>query len=210
MLYDFEPIEWIGIPSAVNRGAYYFTIFEALVAQARNGGRLAHANGIADRPRKTGCQAIVVADCRGDMTILEQALSGAHDVLVRGDTDTGALRDVIESVAAGLSAADRVDAPEPSISLGPRAALSVLLIHELSTNAIEHGAFSKAGGRARVLWSVKSSEMGRLLRLSWRQEGGPPAKKPEITGFGSKLIKMGLVGTGNVALNYDDNGFQPA
>lgn len=148
---------------------------------------------------------------REDVKAFEQrllALSGAHDVLVKGVTDTGALRDVIESVAMGLSVADRVDARGPSISLGPRAALSVsLLIHELLTNAIKHGALSEDGGRAKVTWSIENSELGQVLRLSWREEDGPPAREPETTGFGSKLIRMGLIGTGNVAVSYGEEGF---
>lgn len=146
---------------------------------------------------------------RDDVKAFEQrllALSGAHDVLVKGVTDTGALKEIVKSVASALSVGDRVVAHGPSIALGPRAALSVsLLIHELMTNAIKYGALSVGEGSVDVGWSFDRS--GGDHTLTWREEGGPPAVAPRKKGFGSKLIGMGLIGTGNVATSYGPNGF---
>ncbi len=152
-----------------------------------------------------------VAADRDDVKIFEQrllALSGAHDVLVKEVTDTGALKDVIRSVVEGLSVGDRFDLIGPAISLGPRAALSVSMIaHELATNAIKYGALSTVEGRVKVAWVVEKNGGVHDLTLSWREQGGPPAREPAATGFGSKLIKMGLIGTGDVQLSYGVEGF---
>lgn len=156
-------------------------------------------------------QTFRTAEERDDVKAFQQrllALSKAQDVLIKGATDTGALKEIIDSVAMGLSVGDRIDAVGPAISLGPRAALSVsLIIHELSTNAIKYGALSKAGGQVNVRWSVANGENGRTLLLSWHEAGGPPAGQPQRKGFGSKLISMGLIGTGNVTTTFGVDGF---
>ena len=38
--------------------------------------------------------------------------------------------------------------------------------------------------------------------LGWREVGGPPATAPARKGFGSRLLGLGLVGTGGVHLDY--------
>ncbi len=61
-----------------------------------------------------------------------------------------------------------------------------LVLHELATNAAQHGALSVPGGSIDILWSVTRTK----LRLLWREHGGPPVgTKPEFSGFGTRLIK---------------------
>ncbi len=44
--------------------------------------------------------------------------------------------------------------------------------------------------------------------LDWEESGGPPVKEPARRGFGSRLIRLGLVGTGDVDLRYQPTGFR--
>ena len=96
----------------------------------------------------------------------------------------------------------------PSVTLGPRAALSTsLLIHELITNACKYGSLTEANGTVEVNWYLESVGNGEELVLAWRELGGPPAVAPKQRGFGSRLLQMGLVGTGGSNLAYQASGF---
>jgi two-component sensor histidine kinase len=63
-----------------------------------------------------------------------------------------------------------------------------MAIHELTTNAIKHGALSNLTGRIAVTWSVEGGPSGQL-RLRWAEEGGPPVEgPPERRGFGTRVL----------------------
>jgi two-component sensor histidine kinase/CheY-like chemotaxis protein len=84
----------------------------------------------------------------------------------------------------------RVEAVGPPATLRPAAAQSLAMaIHELTTNAVKHGALSSSGGRISVTWQL--TEQGLLL--VWDEAGGPPiAGPPERHGFGTKIIAAGI------------------
>jgi two-component sensor histidine kinase/CheY-like chemotaxis protein len=86
--------------------------------------------------------------------------------------------------------AARVEAVGPSVTLRPAAAQSLAMaIHELTTNAVKHGALSSSDGRVAVTWQL--TEQGLLL--VWDEAGGPPiAGPPERRGFGTKIIAAGI------------------
>ena len=58
-----------------------------------------------------------------------------------------------------------------------------------------------------VTWDVRGEGKDARFEMTWRERGGPPVRKPENRGFGSKLIRMGLLGTGGVETRYDYEGF---
>jgi hypothetical protein len=104
--------------------------------------------------------------------------------------------------------AERFEISGPSLTIGPRATLSLsLLLHDLSTNALKYGALSVENGEVSISWRV--DEASDEVVLSWR-EYGPPAVAPARRGFGSRLIGMGLVGTGGVELRYLETGLEGA
>jgi two-component sensor histidine kinase len=51
---------------------------------------------------------------------------------------------------------------------------------------VKHGALSVPGGRLSVEWAV--DEPAGMLSLHWRERGGPPARPPARSGFGSRLL----------------------
>lgn len=61
-----------------------------------------------------------------------------------------------------------------------------LVLHELGTNALKHGALSRAGGRVTVRWALEGS--GDAL-LDWSESGGPPVAEPSRKGMGSSLLR---------------------
>jgi two-component sensor histidine kinase len=83
-----------------------------------------------------------------------------------------------------------------------RQALSLALaLHELATNAVKYGAFSSPTGR--VLLRVEDA--GQVLKLTWKEQGGPPVVPPTSEGFGSRLLRR----TGaNAELNFEPDGLR--
>lgn len=59
-----------------------------------------------------------------------------------------------------------------------------MILHELATNAVKHGALSSPQGHVRI-----RSELGDdAWRLRWTEPGGPAVTPPSRTGFGTRLI----------------------
>ena len=82
----------------------------------------------------------------------------------------------------------RLDGPE--IQLRPKAALTMgMIIHELATNAVKHGALSVPDGKIEVTWGVEdvAGETGLVLR--WAESGGPIVSKDGYEGFGTELLR---------------------
>jgi two-component sensor histidine kinase len=85
-----------------------------------------------------------------------------------------------------------------------------LILHELCTNAVKHGALSVASGRVEVSWSTEETEGSKQVRLVWSESGGPDVQPPKRKGFGIKLIKR-LVPhelNGETDVRYETGGFQ--
>jgi two-component sensor histidine kinase/CheY-like chemotaxis protein len=99
-----------------------------------------------------------------------------------------------------------VEAVGPPVSLRPAAAQSLAMaIHELTTNAVKHGALSSSDGRISVTWQL--TEEGLLLL--WDEAGGPPiAGPPERHEFGTKIIAAGIKHQldGRVTFNWRPEG----
>jgi two-component sensor histidine kinase/PAS domain-containing protein len=137
-----------------------------------------------------------------------QALSTAHDVLVKQNWAATNMDIVVRSVLATLAEKDRFVITGPGIGLGARATLALsLLLHELTTNAVKYGALSNEDGRVSVDWRLDVIDGTEELTLAWRETGGPVVTEPSQKGFGSRLIRMGLIGTGGVELCYQPQGF---
>lgn len=131
------------------------------------------------------------------------ALSRAHDILLQGSGLSMPMTELLERVLRLAAEGDRFVLDGPEFQVDPEAALSLsLLLHELATNATKYGALSEAAGRVRVSWRLE----GECFRLFWDEEGGPPARPPLRTGFGSKLIAMGIRGHRAAKLHYAPDG----
>jgi two-component sensor histidine kinase len=135
------------------------------------------------------------------------ALGRAHDVLLAQNWTAARLSDLVEAVLASFPAAGRFEASGPVVMVGPRASLSVsLLLFELATNALKYGALSAEAGRVAVRWRLEGPDGSEALLLDWVEAGGPAVEPPDQYGFGSKLIRMGLIGTGGAELSFQSSG----
>jgi len=63
-----------------------------------------------------------------------------------------------------------------------------LVLHELATNAVKHGALSVMSGCVQLTWHVEANR----LHLMWRESGGPLVTEPGHRGFGSTLIEKSI------------------
>lgn len=96
------------------------------------------------------------------------------------------------STLHGLIAALLKPYPDDQVSIsgddhpvGSRSATAIaLILHELATNGVKYGALSVPYGKVEVTTSLN----GDMVRLEWRELGGPAiASPPERNGFGSFL-----------------------
>lgn len=116
-----------------------------------------------------------------------QALAHAHGLLTESEWRGARLSALIEDELKPFGEAARFGGED--LVLAPRAALTVrLILHELATNAVKHGALGLPGGRVEVGWRVRR---GRF-RLSWRESGGPAVSPPARRGFGSSLLERAV------------------
>jgi PAS domain S-box-containing protein len=121
------------------------------------------------------------------------ALAAAHNLLTQSNWESAAVHDIArDSLQTDDANAGRVHLAGPRVLLTPRAALAVAMaLHELGTNAVKYGALSNEAGRVLLTWSVRAGDP-QVLRLEWREEGGPPVVPPERRGFGSILLERSL------------------
>jgi two-component sensor histidine kinase len=116
------------------------------------------------------------------------ALARAHDALTEHNWSLALVHDVL-SRAIDPFQKERIVGSGPDVSLNPQNALMLtMVLHELATNAVKHGALSNGSGRVHVDWALRQGQDGGRLRFCWEERGGPRAREPERTGFGSRMI----------------------
>jgi len=65
-----------------------------------------------------------------------------------------------------------------------------MVLHELVTNAVKHGALSVPGGRVSVGWERNpNGGAATSLIFVWRELGGPPAAAAVQSSYGTNLIR---------------------
>ena len=118
-----------------------------------------------------------------------RALSATHDLLTQSEWGTTPVKSVVEVEMApyALGRDSTVEMDGPDVELAPNDALSLgLAIHELATNAAKFGALSVPGGKVTVDWDLVSDS---LVRVRWKESGGPPVSETRPRGFGTELIE---------------------
>ena len=133
------------------------------------------------------------------------ALSHAHDILLRQSWSAADLRELADGILTLHGEGPRFQLTGPPVSLGPRAALSFsLLLHELGTNAQKYGSLSLPQGHVEISWTTT----GANLEFDWIETGGPPVVPPTRAGLGTRLIDMGILGTSDIVKSYRATGLE--
>lgn len=87
--------------------------------------------------------------------------------------------------------------------LGDMAISFSLIIHELCTNSVKHGALSKGfSGLIDISWEVKDDQ----LIWQWTESGGPKVTTPDEIGFGMQFVKRAFTGQGTTIIEYLPKG----
>jgi len=83
-----------------------------------------------------------------------------------------------------------------------------LALHELATNASKYGALSTADGTIAIAWTLEEGAEGPILRFHWSEQGGPPVRKPERRGFGTRIIEGALSAeiNGTASIDFQSGG----
>jgi PAS domain S-box-containing protein len=146
-----------------------------------------------------------------------RALARAHSLLAEGQWSGADLR----SLAAGelapfLGAPERPGGAPRAVLEGPRTHLGAeaaqgvsMILHELATNAVKHGALSAPGGRVRLAWGADLA--AATLRLDWVEEGGPETGAPPARrGFGWRIIEATTLGQlgGTIEWQWEGGGLR--
>ncbi len=106
---------------------------------------------------------------------------------------------------AGGGGGDRIRLKGIPVNVNARGAMSVaLMINELGTNALKHGALSRDGGEIEVDWGPE----GDRFVLSWTEHGGRTEPSSDRRGFGSILLRQIIPQdlSGELETGYADSG----
>lgn len=162
----------------------------------------------------TSRSATTVNDMASELTLRLTALGRAHDLVrpVPGQTKSpsallGDLLTVLLAPYDDLGAfSGRIRVSVPRISVGSSSiTILALVVHELATNSLKHGALSIDTG----ILDVSCSPHDEAITVIWAESGGPPVEAPGgDSGYGRKLVERSVTGHLGGSIDYDwaDNG----
>ena len=156
-----------------------------------------------------GRSATTTTEMARDLTQRLTALGRAHDLLRpasgRVDDNAAPLGDLLAALLAPYddngAVGSRIRTFIPDVRVGQTAATTLaLVVHELATNSIKHGALSQPSGALDVSCTAHDGE----LVVIWRESGGPPTSSPKRSdGFGTKLITRSVSGQLGGSITFD-------
>ena len=114
------------------------------------------------------------------------ALARAQGALTQRGWTAGSARRVVEDELAVLAQPPRGRVTGDDMAVAARDVQPLaMIVHELATNAVKHGALSVESGVIEV--TLTATNPG--LTICWREFGGPSVTTPERSGFGSRMIR---------------------
>ena len=139
-----------------------------------------------------------------------EAMAAAHDKLVSVDWQEARIVDIVEGVVAAHQTVDRAAIRLAILPLRvdpPFAQTLALIVHELLTNSIKHGALQVASGRVDFTVERAAVDTGSTIKFAWSESGGPPPVAPAGSGFGHRLLDMAIrQAGGKVAFDWEPTG----
>ncbi len=166
---------------------------------------LAIASGLT---QLTSRSASSVQEMARELTQRLTALGRAHDLVrpLPGTQGKAALLGDLLAVllapyddTAAFSGRIRVAVPRMGVGEGTATTLA-MVVHELATNSVKHGALSSEAGSLDISSRADDDD----IILIWAETGGPEIKEePKMQGFGSKLIARSVSSHFRGDLEYD-------
>ncbi len=156
----------------------------------------------------TSRSAASVEEMTGELTRRLTSLGRAHDLVrpLPGSQGTAALLGDLLSIllspyedTGAFSGRIRVAVPRMGVGESTASTLAMIM-HELATNSMKHGALSSPEGTLDVTGRTD----GEDVHIIWSEAGGPSVPHaPELTGFGSRMIKRSAISQLGGSLSYD-------
>ncbi len=140
-----------------------------------------------------------------------QALAEAHSVLTGEQWTSARLPDLIDKALRPYDLGEAIRRDDgPGFRLAAKTAVNLTMtLNELTTNALQHGALSRPGGRVELSWTLPADSPG-VCELLWAEVGGPEVAEPTRSGFGRALIGdlMPSEGGGESSIWFDAEGLR--
>ncbi|PDT47727.1 MULTISPECIES: PAS domain-containing protein [Sinorhizobium] len=142
------------------------------------------------------------------------AFSRTQDLLMRAPAHSVLLAEVLrlEMEAQGGHEGENFQLDGPDVTLSREATQAfAMAIHELTTNAVKHGAWASPEGRVKVTWTAHRKGNATLISFRWREIGRKIDTAPARKGYGSRvlaeLFSHSLDGTSKLTLHPDGAEF---
>jgi two-component sensor histidine kinase/PAS domain-containing protein len=119
-----------------------------------------------------------------------KALAIAHDILTQTRWIGVGLSELLVAVLAPYRTPEepRMSISGPAVLVPARAVVPLsMVLHELTTNAVKHGALSTQRGTIEITWQLLGG-VEQSVELVWQERDGPKVKASAATGFGRRLI----------------------
>lgn len=152
--------------------------------------------GLYERSGRSGPE--IASAIRGKVLAMKEV----HDIVSRARGGAVDFRSLLSLLLAAVLPEDRresVRADGPHAQIPPtQAGALAMIVHELATNSVKHGALGRCGGDATVRWSIEPEGDERLFRLIWSEQIAPsrrdgagfdPKGADDGTGVGLRLIE---------------------
>jgi len=146
-------------------------------------------------------------ELRVDIDQRIQALSRSQEILTGSKLEVSGLKLVVENAVSPFNQERRIVFAGDDLNVSSEVALAITMAaHELATNAIKYGSLSNTSGHVEIKSTVDVDK----FQLVWKEISGPPVKKPERTGFGTKMIERVLAAAvkGSVDMEYEQDGLR--
>ncbi|WCS23769.1 PAS domain-containing protein [Methylobacterium sp. NMS14P] len=165
-------------------------------------------------------QAVLNATMRSSVSMVEfsraftgriVSLARTHALITEDMAQVASFEGLLRAELDPYDDGGRIALDGPNLRLPSELAVPVsMALHELTTNALRHGALGHPNGRVVVTWSVEDGATGPSLFWTWNEHDGPPPTLPTREGFGTRLLNKILTAqtAAEVDVAFDADGLR--
>ncbi len=162
--------------------------------------------------RRTAENSETVEDYRSHFDGRLAAFARTQSHIMRTGAEGVDLEGLLADELLAHQVGGRVSYSGPEVRLQPRLADQLgIALHELTDNAVQHGALAHDSGRLQVRWWVAGDAPSAMLHIDWHEEAdGGGIVAPETEGFGLELLTRSLhyEVDAEVQLDFTDRGLR--
>src|SRR5262245_14527379 len=186
---DGRPARMVGVDIDVTARRRSEELQRTLVAELdhRVKNALATVSAVASHTQDAN---LSTADFAAKLTGRIRSMAATHELLSSREWKGVSVRELVRRELAPYMARDNTALDGPELMLSPEAGQNVsMVLHELTTNAVKHGALSTNEGRISVRWNRRRNGAGAGLCIEWRETGGPLVQIPRRSSYGTEVIR---------------------